>query len=85
VHPGAFDDAVVLFLTNFPATAVSLVDNELFDVFLTSQSFGKDHTDLRNDPEPRRCEKRATTRQRPLALQPLLNTVQAVQDRYKTL
>ncbi len=41
VHPGALDDAVILFLTNFPPAVVRLVDDELLDMFLTSQAAWK--------------------------------------------
>ena len=32
VHPGPLHDMVVLLLTDFPATVVRIVDNELADV-----------------------------------------------------
>ena len=44
VHPGALDDAVVLFLTHFPTAVIGFVDDEFPDVVLTSQSFGKNHS-----------------------------------------
>jgi hypothetical protein len=61
---------MIFLLTNFPPAVIRVVDDELLDVLLTSQPPGKDHADLRNEPDPRQCENRARTRQRSLPWKP---------------